>query len=397
MNSPTSRNCTLGDAFSNVPIDDGEVIRRCSRSFAFASRLLPTSVRADVQKLYAWCRWCDDAVDSCGSVAEAKQRLSILREDVQRIYRNEPAVHRASAWLAALVDKYDIDQSHPLDLLDGMEMDLDLGQIDTEHELLRYCHHAAGVVGLMMCRVFGVTDRRALRHAKSLGIAMQLTNIARDVREDWQRGRCYLPQSWLPRGVDASSRNEVHAAVRRILDLAEEFYNIGNEGMAYLPSAVRAAIRVAAAVYREIGMQIRRRDFGVLQGRIVIPMFRFVSCAFTAWAWGVVEDGKKFLGPLNINHSDFPDPSSVSTEFIMNDAKYLFYLGISLTAFMSSAAFLLVMLNPKDASYATLPIAYAVACFAVGVVTNLLAKRAETPVPVPVRVSKSEQKSASVN
>ena len=87
-----------------------------------------------------------------------------------------------------------------------MEMDLDLGQIDTEHELLRYCYRAAGVVGLMMCRVFGVTDQRALRHAKSLGIAMQLTNIARDVREDWQRGRCYLPQSWLPRGVDASSR-----------------------------------------------------------------------------------------------------------------------------------------------------------------------------------------------
>ena len=75
----------------------------------------------------------------------------------------------------------------------------------------------------------------------------------------------------------------------------------------------------------------------------------------------------------------------------MNDAKYLFYLGISLTAFMSSAAFLLVMLNPKDASYATLPIVYAVACFAVGVVTNLLAKRAEIPVPVPVRVSKSER------
>jgi phytoene synthase len=391
MNSPTPQNCATDDAFSNVPIDDGEVIRRCSRSFAFASRLLPASVRADVQKLYAWCRWCDDAVDSCANADEAKQRLSILREDVQRIYRNEPTVHRASAWLAELVDKYNIDQSYPLGLLDGMEMDLDLGQIDTEHELLRYCYRAAGVVGLMMCRVFGVTDRRALRHAKSLGIAMQLTNIARDVLEDWQRGRCYLPQSWLPRGVDASSQNEVHAAVCRILDLAEEHYKIGNEGMVYLPSAVRPAIRVAAAVYREIGTQIGRCDYRVLQGRIVTPKFRFVSCAFKAWACGVVEDGKKCLGLVNNQQSDSPDPFSVSTEFIMNDAKYLFYLGISLTAFMSSAAFLLVMLNPKDASYATLPIVYAVACFAVGIVTNLLAKRAETPVPVPVRVSKSEQ------
>ena len=82
--------------------------------------------------------------------------------------------------------------------------------------------------------------------------------------------------------------DEVHAAVRRILDLAEEYYEIGNEGIVYLPSAVRPAIRVAAAVYREIGTQIRRCDYRVLQGRIVTPKFRFVSCAFTAWACGVV-------------------------------------------------------------------------------------------------------------
>ena len=391
MNVPAPQNFTSADTFNSVPVDDGEVIRRCSRSFSFASRLLPASVRGDVQKLYAWCRWCDDAVDSCDSADEAKQHLSILREDVQRIYRNEPTVHRASAWLAELVDEYEIDQGFPLALLDGMEMDLDLGQIDTENELLRYCYRAAGVVGLMMCKVFGVTDRRALRHAKSLGIAMQLTNIARDVREDWQRGRCYLPKSLLPGGVVASPRNEVHAAVRRILDLAEEYYEVGNEGMVYLPSAVRPAIRVAAAVYREIGMQIRRCDYRVLQGRIVTPKFRFLSSAFTAWARGGVQDIKRCLGVSNKKQSDSPDPFSVSTEFIMNDAKYLFYLGISLTAFMSSAAFLLVMLNPKDASYATLPIVYAVACLAVGIVTNVLAKRAETPVPVPVRASKSER------
>ena len=389
MNVPAPQTHTTADTFNNVPVDDGEVIRHNSRSFAFASRLLPASVRDDVQKLYAWCRWCDDAVDSCASADEAKQRLSILREDVQRIYRNEPTVHRASAWLAELVDEYDIDESYPLALLDGMEMDLDLGQLDTENELLRYCYRAAGVVGLMMCKVFGVTDRRALRHANSLGIAMQLTNIARDVREDWQRGRCYLPESWLPHGVDGSSQDELHAAVRKVLDLAEEYYEIGNEGIVYLPSAVRPAIRVAAAVYREIGMQIRRCDYRVLQGRIVTPKFRFLSSAFTTWARGGVEDIKRSLGFPDNKQSDSPDPFSVSTEFIMNDAKYLFYLGISLTAFMSSAAFLLVMLNPKDASYSTLPIVYAVACFAVGIVTNVLAKRAEIPAPVPVRVSES--------
>ena len=388
---PTPQDCGTAVAFNQVPVDDGEVIRQHSRSFAFASRLLPASVRKDVQKLYAWCRWCDDAVDSCVSADEAKQRLFILREDVQRVYRNEPPVHRASAWLAELVDKYDIDQCYPLALLDGMEMDLDLDQIGTENELLVYCYRAAGVVGLMMCRVFGVTDRRALRHAKSLGIAMQLTNIARDVREDRQRGRCYLPQRWLPDGVEASPQDDVHAAVRRILDLAEKYYEIGNQGMAYLPSTVRPCIRVAAAVYREIGMQIRRCDYQVLQGRIVVPKFRFASSAFLAWTYGLVQDVKLNLGIATNDQSESSDPISVSTEFIMNDAKYLVYLGISLTAFMGSAAFLLVMLNPKDASYQTLPIVYAAACFAIGIVTNALAKRAETPAPVPVRISDSDR------
>lgn len=391
MNLPTQQNCATEVAFNYVPNDDGEVIRQNSRSFAFASRLLPASVRGDVQKLYAWCRWCDDAVDSCTNAEEAKKRLAVLREDVLRIYRNEPTVHRASAWLAELVDKYDIDESYPLALLDGMEMDLDLGQIDIESDLLRYCYRAAGVVGLMMCKVFGVTDRGALRHAKSLGIAMQLTNIARDIREDWQRGRCYLPKSWLPHGVDGSSEDEVHGAVRRILDLAEDYYEVGNEGMVYLPSTARPAIRVAAAVYREIGMQIRRCNYRVLQGRIVTPKLRFVSSAFSAWARGVAEDIKQSLGFGNNNLSHSPDPFSFSTDLIMNDAKYLFYLGISLTAFMSSPAFLLVMLNPKDASYSTLPLVYAVACFAVGIVTNVLAKRAEIPAPVPVRVSEPER------
>ncbi len=303
INASTLTHRASAFAFDDVPAEGGEIIRQNSRSFAFASRLLPASVRDDVKKLYAWCRWCDDAVDSCGSADESKQRLALLREDVQRIYRNEPTEHRASAWLAELVDEYGIDEDLPRALLDGMEMDLKLAQVSSEGELLRYCCHAAGVMGLMMCKVFEVTDPHALLHAKSLGIAMQLTNIARDVREDWQRGRCYLPQSWLPHGVDASSQDEVHAAVRRILDLAEDYYEIGNEGMVYLPSAVRPAIRVAAAVYREIGMQIRRCDYRVLQGRIVTPQFRFFSSAVMAWASGVVADGKKYLGLLKSHPS----------------------------------------------------------------------------------------------
>jgi phytoene synthase len=220
---------------------------------------------------------------------------------------------------------------------------------------------------------------------------MQLTNIARDVREDSQRGRCYIPKSWLPRGVDGSSQDEIRVAVRRLLDLADEHYKIGYEGLGYLPVKVRPAIRVAAAVYREIGVQIRRRDYQVLRGRIVTPKLRFVIVAVTTWSRGVVRDLKEIAKSFKRDQTD-PNRFPVSKDFIVNDAKYLCYLGISLTAFMSSALFLLVMLNPKDASYATLPLAYAAACFTVGLLANLLAKRSETPVPVRVAAEDSTER-----
>lgn len=383
----TMKTIQVNDApFDTVPADGSEVIQKHSRSFAVAARLLPVAIRQDVQRLYAWCRWCDDAVDSCDDQSIARGRLKLLRSDVVRIYRGQQPHHRASAWLAELVEKYSISRELPLGLLDGMEMDLDLDQFRSEEELLRYCYHAAGVVGLMLCHIFGVTDPRAMRHAKSLGMAMQLTNIARDVREDSERNRCYLPKTWLPEGVDGSSEQQIALAVKRALDLAEQYYEIGNAGIHYLPSGVRRPIRIASAVYREIGLEIRRTGYCVMQGRVVVPKTRFLTTVASAWSSGLFENfnftSRKLFSPSNSPiHS-----TAESTELIMNDAKYIFYLGISLTAFMSCAGFMLVALNPKDASYAALPIVYAGVCFAVGVVTNLLAKRAEAPAAVPVRI-----------
>ncbi len=374
------------DSFDQVPAAGASVIRKHSRSFSAASWLLPREYRRDVEKLYAWCRWCDDAVDSATNINQAEKRLEILREDVERIYRGQRPLHEASQWLADLVASHDIEKRLPLELLAGMTLDLRLGQIGTQEELLRYCYHAAGVVGLMLCRVFGVNDPRALRHAKSLGMAMQLTNIARDVREDWDRGRCYLPADWFAAkdaGNAIPTDAQIRDSVRCILDLADQHYRTGNLGLRYLPPGVRPAIRMASAVYREIGQQIRRRSYRVMQGRTIVPKARFTSAAagsLLASAWSQVNE--RFpLKPLSAeNFFHQPQPQ----ELIMSDAKYLFYLGLSLTAFMASGSFLLVMLNPKDASYSSLPLIYAVASLGIGIVTNLLAKRAEKTVPIPI-------------
>ena len=216
---------------------------------------------------------------------------------------------------------------------------------------------------------------------------MQLTNIARDVREDWERGRCYLVEIWFgPSSADKLPTNgQVRSSVERVLELADEYYTIGNAGIRYLPASVRPAIRIASAVYREIGQQIRRKQVRVMDGRMIVPKSRFAIAASLAWGIGVVRDGQESLGLLNDSRTS---PLSHSNELTMNDAKYLVYLGLSLTAFMSSALFLLMMLNPKDAAYSTLPTIYAVVCFTVGIAANLLAKKAETPVPVPALETK---------
>ena len=279
------------DAFDQVPEDESQVIRRHSRSFRLAATLLPRRVRNDVETLYAWCRWCDEAVDAAPTREHAELRLATLRDDVSRIFAGEAPRHRASAWMGMLVARYPIPSQLPRDLISAMESDLDITQVESEEELLKYCYHAAGVVGLMLCHIFGVSNRRAARHAASLGIAMQLTNIARDVREDQMRGRCYLPATWLPSAVNSAPRqgaaalvdSDVRPAIRRILLLAEEHYQVGFAGLHFLPADTRTAVRVAAAVYREIGLEIGRHDYRVMGGRIVIPKRRLIYVMLTAW------------------------------------------------------------------------------------------------------------------
>lgn len=365
--------------FGKVPGDAESVIQQHSRSFAWASRLLPGVVRKEVRRLYAWCRWCDDAVDAAPDLTVARSRLNLLQDDVERIYRREAVQHEASLWLVELCFRHDIDDAYPRALLKAMQSDLQLEQIRTQDELIDYCYGAAGVVGLMLTRIFGVTDRRADRHACALGIAMQLTNIARDVREDAERGRCYLPQTWLPKGIDGADEEQIAAAVDRLLELAEEYYRVAEAGMTYLPVSIRPSVRVAAAVYREIGLEIARCDYRVMRGRTVVSKTRVLVVGCSACLRGFGTDARNYLaerlGPVS-------KPMCLTTlpilsENQMKDATYLAWLGLSLTAFMGGALFLLVLLNPKDNAYSFLPLIYAIACFGFGGIANFFAKRAE--------------------
>jgi phytoene synthase len=264
------------------PVDAAasDSIRRHSRSFSFASRLLPTEKRGDVERLYAWCRWCDDGVDAAASPADAAAFVERATADLHLIADGHDPVANESWWLATLVHKYDLSLAAAAALLEGMQSDLVPAADFSEDDLLRYCFQVAGAVGVLMCPVLGLRDRKFLPHAAALGIGMQLTNIARDVAEDWRRDRCYLPLSWTaglrPNGCPPDPER-VRQGVQQLLKLADDYYAAGELGIDALDADSRLAVRAAARIYHAIGMKIRKRCFQVLDTRVYVSAFEKLS------------------------------------------------------------------------------------------------------------------------
>jgi phytoene synthase len=248
----------------------GDSIRRHSRSFSFASRILPVAKRADVERLYAWCRWCDDGVDAATTPQQAVEFVNLAGEDVRRIAAGTRPVAAESLWLAELVGRHDLPIEAATALLEGMRSDLTPAAGFREADLWRYCFRVAGAVGVLMCPILGLEDRRQLPHAAALGMGMQLTNIARDVAEDWRRSRCYLPVEWtdgLRPGGGPPDPGPVRQGVRTILEVADGYYTAGEAGIASLDADSRLAVRAAARIYHGIGTRIRRRGCEVLDRR----------------------------------------------------------------------------------------------------------------------------------
>lgn len=252
-------------------------IRQHSTSFALAARLLATQARRRAERLYAWCRHADDQIDNALTKEAAAAVLAELRADLDAIYADRTPSAQEATLLALVIADCGLPRLYLDTLLSGFAMDANETRYQTEDELLIYCHRVAGVVGLMMCHALGVSDDRAGPYAGSLGIAMQLTNIARDVAEDWARGRLYLPLDWLPATpVPRQPLDDATAApaVLRLLDLADHHYQVGHEGLRHLNRNGRVAVRIAAAVYRGIGQKVRASGCRPSVGRAVVPNWR---------------------------------------------------------------------------------------------------------------------------
>lgn len=242
-----------------------------SKSFAAAAKLFDERTRRSAVMLYAWCRHCDDVIDGqqAGHDAvsitpqEAQRRLALLQAQTHAVYAGVPASEPAFAAFAEVVREHDIPEHNALEHLAGFEMDVLDRRYHTQDDTLQYCYHVAGVVGLMMARVMGSHDPRTLDRACDLGLAFQLTNIARDIVEDARIGRCYLPAQWLeelniPLQDLAAPEHRPAVAVlaRRLVDLAEPYYASAQAGLAALPWRSAWAVATAAAVYRQIGVKV---------------------------------------------------------------------------------------------------------------------------------------------
>jgi len=242
-----------------------ELLARAGKSFHLAGKFLPPERRRAATQLYAFCRGLDDLADETGDAAQI--------EAVATALENNDRSHPLAVLYLTLDNP---DPAPAIALARALRDDTGPTQIADERALLRYCHGVAGTVGLMMARVLGATEPAAAWHAIDLGIALQLTNIARDTREDADLGRRYIPATWLPVPTPSirGAQEAVHEAALRCLALAEPYYASGIAGLVYLPSESRRGILIAARVYREIGEELRRRGPHRTEDRVIVPAWR---------------------------------------------------------------------------------------------------------------------------
>lgn len=271
-------------------------IRNGSKSFWLASLLLGPELRDDAAGLYAYCRRADDLID-LAPPEHAQQRVAELRAELDRIYAGAAVNNPEARELQRLVFEKNIPSEYPEALLRGFQLDAEGKTYDTLFDLYDYCWCVAGSVGAMMCHVLGVRRERALAHGIHLGMAMQLTNICRDVSEDWQRGRLYLPAELVP-GLAAERATNVAGelppqhlgecvrAVRRLLAEAELLYSSGDRGLPYLAFRSRLAVATARRVYSAIGERILLQPADALARRTVISLpeklLRVAGATFTS-------------------------------------------------------------------------------------------------------------------
>ncbi len=267
-----------------------------SKSFFTASLLLPARVRAPATGLYAFCRVADDAIDEA---TDPQSAMADLHRRLDAIYAGTPGPELADRALTCVVQSHGLPRVLLDALLEGFEWDVCGRRYETIEDVHAYGARVAGTVGVMMALVMETRDRRALARAGELGVAMQLTNIARDVGEDARMGRLYLPGQWMrEEGLDPAAwlaqpvfNAALGRVVQRLLAEADRLYERAECGVAALPRDCRPGIQAARLVYGEIGRKLAANGLDSLARRTVVPRQRQLWLVAKALSAGLVPPG----------------------------------------------------------------------------------------------------------
>jgi 15-cis-phytoene synthase len=258
-------------------------------SFYYSFLFLPHDKRRAITALYAFCREVDDVVDETTDANVARTSLSWWRAQVAAIYEGKPQ-HPVCIALVPIVKQFNMAQEHLLEIIDGMEMDLEQARYQDFKSLQLYCYRVASVVGLLSVEIFGYSNRQTLKYAHDLGIAFQLTNIIRDVGEDARRGRIYLPidemQQFNVSAADILNARETENFQKLMkfqIERAQRFYD---QALAQLPSEDKKSQRVGlimAAIYRATLLEVARSGCHVLKERVSLTPTYKLWLAFITW------------------------------------------------------------------------------------------------------------------
>jgi phytoene synthase len=278
-------------------------LREGSHSFYAASLLLPREYRRPITTLYAYCRQADDVIDRN---PDPESGLDFLRRQLSRIYADKPDDCSVERAFSDLVQRFDIPFALPAALLEGFEWDVRNRHYETLSDVYAYSARVAGTVGAMMSMLMGVRDPQVLSRACDLGVAMQLTNICRDVGEDARNGRRYLPAELLRAcAVDPEEwtrkpffNQGISRAIETLLEVADRLYMQSEWGISQLPARCRPGIFAARSIYAEIGNEIERRGFDSVSDRAYVDNTRKVRLLATSMRKAIIERPRDFAPTL---------------------------------------------------------------------------------------------------
>ena len=264
-------------------------------NFLASFRFLPSAQRDAMTILYAYCRELDDIVDDSRDPSIARATLAWWRQDLSKVFQaNTAPEHPVNQALRSIHPVFRLPESELMDIINGMEMDLHHSRYANFDDLQYYCYRVAGVVGRLIARILGYTQDTTLRYAETLGLALQLTNIIRDVGEDARMGRIYLPQDELAQfGVSETSilaatpTPEFAALMQFQFNRARDTYR---QAIALLPPADKKAQKaglIMASIYHALLLEIERDGLAnVLRYKIRIPNPRKMRIALKTWLFG---------------------------------------------------------------------------------------------------------------